>query len=288
MFSTLTTIKLPETHPARGGCWFTEVLPEHYSIDFTQYTYEIMPVVRNSSSCSSGSSSGTVAVQQRGSVTALSNVRWTTADCAVHDIGAATNRNIEEAPINWYMHAIDMFMGNPRAYDANAVIQRLDEGVVSPAEHRCFRSLSFQLPALPQNSFLVLEYQGNKRWVSREHQPIGASTGAQVPPSYLTYSGSSSSNSSSSSSGSVYTGSFLLTTALPDASMPFNVLTLVSDCCCYCITVLCVNIIYLINTTTVFTAVQVSTLLAFFLGSFLNAVLKNRSKPAAPSRERES
>ena len=89
------------------------------------------------------------------------------------------------------------------------------------------------------------------------------------------------------------TKSFMVTSPIPDSSMPYNVITLVSiahvfinlfhfncmqPCLCFIYSTATYHIFRVGN---FFMAVQVSTLLAFFLGSFINALHKN-SKKSAP------
>eukprot|EP01032_Pedospumella_encystans_P010371 gene10371-12127_t len=86
----------------------------------------------------------------------------------------------------------------------------------------CQPGYAFPLPDLPPHSALLLTYTANKRLLSRESQPIDASRGALVPPAVM-YTCNALSGCRVQS-----TKSFIVTSPIPDSSMPFNVITLVS------------------------------------------------------------
>jgi hypothetical protein len=226
---------------------FTEVLADHHDIDLRSYTYEILlaeggTADHGDAATSLGNTLHVVRDRNSGYVVDLPGFQWSAEDCTVHQpivsaFGGITS-HLEQRAIEWYGMALTRL---GLAYSTNARMEGKFRNIEQqqqlyrtthhlyaynkrggPAE-QCYRTLNFELPPLPQNSTLVLAYSANKRFITREYQPTDASRGAQVPPSYLTLTG----RVSEGLPLRVYTGSYVVTTTIPDASMPFNVITLV-------------------------------------------------------------
>jgi hypothetical protein len=154
------------------------------------------------------------------------NYTWTNSNCepAMIDIRALSDAYIHTSD----MHAHDDMMDTSGS---------------------CLRTLSYDIPlymllqSIPQRlsdplkSYGVVvttTFHGTKRLLTRAAQPIDASRGVVVSPSILVVATSSRINSSKQHQHQqqqqiIYsTPSFLIISPIPDASMPYNVITLVS------------------------------------------------------------
>jgi hypothetical protein len=226
---------------------FTEVLADHYDIDLRSYTYEVLlaeggTADHGDAATSLGNTQHVVRDRNSGYIVDLPGFQWSAEDCTVHQpivsaFGGITS-HLEQRAIEWYGMALNRLglaystnarmEGKFRNIEQQQQLYRTTQHLYAynkrggPAE-QCYRTLNFELPPLPENSTLVLTYSANKRFITREYQPTDASRGAQVPPSCLTLHG----RVSEGLPFRLYTASYLVTTTIPDASMPFNVITLV-------------------------------------------------------------
>jgi hypothetical protein len=224
---------------------FTEVLADHYDIDLRSFTYEVLlphGASVGSSAAPANPDNTQYVASESGCIVDLPGFQWSAEDCTAHQpsvtaLGGITT-HLEQRAIEWYGVALTR-LGFAQSTDArveanilNIEQQKLRHRTTQhlnaynnrggPAE-QCFRTISFELPPMPEYSTLVFAYSANKRFITREYQPVDASRGAQVPPSYLTLHG----RVSEGLPFRLYTGSYVVTTTIPDASMPFNVITLV-------------------------------------------------------------
>jgi hypothetical protein len=224
---------------------FIEVLADHYDIDLRSFTYEVLlphGASVGSSAAPANPDNTQYVASESGYIVDLPGFQWSAEDCTVHQPSLTAfdgiTSHLEQRAIEWYGVALTR-LGFAQSTDARveANIRNIEQQQQQyrttqhlyaynkrggPAE-QCFRTLSFELPPMPENSTLVFAYSANKRFITREYQPTDASRGAQVPPSYLTLTG----RVSEGLPLKVYTGSYVVTTTIPDASMPFNVITLV-------------------------------------------------------------
>lgn len=228
---------------ASSGLMFTEVIADHYDIDLHSFAYEVVPLSRRSQPAQSGHRYGDKG-RNTGSVLDLPGFAWTSTDCGVHRY--YDDMATEQQPLltsltppwleQWYEKAASYIGGNVGAdtVQERQIMKLLEQDHLRSrhlpviSAQRCHRTLTFELPPLPPDSGIILTYTANKRFVRREFQPIGASRGVQVPPSFLSYP---TGGSSGINAHMVHTASFLVTAPIPDASMPFNVITLVSSLC---------------------------------------------------------
>jgi hypothetical protein len=224
---------------------FTEVLADHYDIDLRSFTYEVLPPREGSvdrSGAAARPDSKQYGASESGYTVDLPGFQWSAEDCTVHQPSVTAfdgiTSHFEQRAIEWYGMALTRLgFAQPVDTRVEANILNIEQQKLrhrttqhlnahnnrgGPAE-QCFRTISFELPPMPENSTLVLTYSANKRFITREYQPTDASRGAQVPPSYLTLHG----RVSEGLPFRLSTGSYLVTTTIPDASMPFNVITLV-------------------------------------------------------------
>lgn len=200
-----TTIHSHVTEHQRAMLTFNEVLPEHYDIDLQSYTYRVLLHPDR--------------VEKEGFVADLPNFRWTSHDCVVHYSNIST------------------------AYNMQYIMNNMQQPTSVPEGSTCSRTYMFEVPFLPSGGLFSTVYQANKRFVRREMQPVDASRGALVPPSLLTIC-STNANASTGDLNDrrdtfqysltdingcrvLYTDNFLITAPIPDASMPYNVITLV-------------------------------------------------------------
>lgn len=211
-----TVISLPATSNSNAGTLpsrspvltFTEVVSQNHDIDLRSYIYRLI-----------SRPDGAEIAESTGFIADLPSFRWTSQDCAAHDrncTAAASFNSIQPA--------------------VPGVIQGVPD---TQQQIECARTYVFELPDLPSGGLFSTMYHANKHFISREAQPVDASRGALVPPSILTICDTSTANVSSVRRNMqgckvIYTDSFLVTTPIPDASMPYNVITLVSGCCCRC------------------------------------------------------
>jgi hypothetical protein len=235
---------------------YTEVLPDHYDIDLRSFTYQLRGA---SASCDAVATAPTDADASIGKghcvasgdaergrhVAHLPGLAWTTTDCELHHV----------QPDSSDAGLFDSWLWGASSSAEDVFLAQYASTNSAAADLRCFRTLSFELPALSAGEAFVLTYHANKRFVTREYQPVGASRGAQMPPSYLTQYAclggqlcGAGGNSTYGSGGggwqtvrTQYTSSHVLTTSIPDASMPFNVITLVSNCGAYPVLVILVS-----------------------------------------------
>lgn len=113
--------------------------------------------------------------------------------------------------------------------------------------YSCARTVHFAIPFNTSGVDIIrTRYTARKRFVSRDKQPIDASRGAVVPSSASHIMRCTIDAPCSAFSSIVITEPLLVLSPIPDMSMPYNVITLVS------------------------------TLVAFFVGTFINALFKRR------------
>ena len=227
---------------------YTEVLADHYDIDISSYAYRVTSMkpgayesvlsayervdcgefcggdAFTASNSSSSSASGNLSPS--GLVTDLPGFYWTDRHCDVHHTSL-------------HSHALNdqVAYGSGNNNSSGGSISGSD--AAGAARGSCFRTLSYLLPHIPAGGGrFTTVYHANKRFVTREHQPIEASGGATVPPSLLAIHASAVHNRSDysdcarsasfQSSCHLHTLSFLVLSPIPDNSMPYNVITLVS------------------------------------------------------------
>lgn len=110
---------------------------------------------------------------------------------------------------------------------------------------KCSLTVFWTWDDLPSNSFLVTEYKGLKILRTRDSLPPDPNRGVIIPPSLISANYLNLSSIDEAGATDIYyTDAHLLTSPIPDPSMPFNVITLVN------------------------------TFAAFFIGSLANALVK--------------
>ena len=213
---------------------FYEVVPDHYDIrwDTYKHSYQLVEIVLSESDGKekeeeeeSDYSNTAVLNAGRGEEVSSSsllvglNYTWTNSNCEPTKIDI---RALSDA----YIHTSDM-----HTHDM------LD------TSGSCLRTLSYDIPlymllqSIPQRlsgplkSYEVVvttTFHATKRLLTRAAQPIDASRGVVVSPSILVVATSSRINSSKQQQFIYSTPSFIIISPIPDASMPYNVITLVS------------------------------------------------------------
>ena len=215
---------------------FYEVVPDHYDIrwDTYKHSYQLVEIVLSESGRKEEEEeeesdySNTAVLNagrgEEGSSSSSSllvglNYTWTNSNCEPTKIDI---RALSDA----YIHTSDM-----HTHDM------LD------TSGSCLRTLSYDIPlymllqSIPQRlsgplkSYEVVvttTFHATKRLLTRAAQPIDASRGVVVSPSILVVATSSRINSSKQQQFIYSTPSFIIISPIPDASMPYNVITLVS------------------------------------------------------------
>ena len=212
---------------------FHEVVPDHYDIrwDTYKHSYQLVEVVLSESDHKeeeSDHSNTAVLNAGRGEEVSSSsssllvglNYTWTNSNCEPTKIDI---RALSDA----YIHTSDMHTHDDMLDTSGS----------------CLRTLSYDIPlymllqSIPQRlsgplkSYEVVvttTFHATKRLLTRAAQPIDASRGVVVSPSILVVATSNRINSSKQQQFIYSTPSFIIISPIPDASMPYNVITLVS------------------------------------------------------------
>jgi len=203
---------------------FHEVVPDHYDIRWNTYkhSYQLVEIVLSDSDNTAflNAGRGEEVSSSSSSLLVGLNYTWTNSNCEPTKIDI---RALSDA----YIHTSDMHTNDDMLDTSGS----------------CLRTLSYDIPlymllqSIPQRlsgplkSYEVVvttTFHASKRLLTRAAQPIDASRGVVASPSILVVATSSRINSSKQQQFIYSTPSFIIISPIPDASMPYNVITLVS------------------------------------------------------------
>ena len=191
---------------------FHEVIPDHYDIlwDSYKHSYHIVDM-----SDGDDKNSYSTNIAEDRPLEGGFNYIWTNSECKQ-----------TEVDMQW-MIDLNNNMSHDMMATNGACLRTLSYNIPIPPHHTILTDniLSPQRFLHSLNSYRVVvttTFRARKRLLTRAAQPIDASRGFVVPPSLLVII------SPTNNEQLIYTTpSFLVTSSIPDASMPYNVITLV-------------------------------------------------------------